>query len=74
VSYASDGSNDRLQAVIDIGIIPRLLELLGHPSANVQVPALRSLGNIVTGDDVQTQIVMDMGIIPALAPLLGNEV
>jgi importin subunit alpha-6/7 len=27
-----------------------------HPSASVLIPALRTVGNIVTGDDLQTQV------------------
>ena len=30
--------------------------LLSHPSPSVLIPALRTVGNIVTGDDVQTQV------------------
>ena len=33
----------------------RLVELLLHTSPLVQTPALRAVGNIVTGDDNQTQ-------------------
>ena len=27
-----------------------------HPSPSVLIPALRTVGNIVTGDDLQTQV------------------
>ena len=30
--------------------------LFRHPSASVLIPALRTVGNIVTGDDMQTQV------------------
>ncbi|TYG58843.1 hypothetical protein ES288_D08G254900v1 [Gossypium darwinii] len=55
LSYLSDGPNDKIQAVIEAGVCPRLVELLGHPSPTVLIPALRTVGNIVTGDDNQTQ-------------------
>lgn len=95
-SYLSDGTNDKIQAVIESGVCPRLIELLwlvtvenvvsgasshvrrkifiicsfcflnykglriclvvSHPSPSVLIPALRTVGNIVTGDDVQTQV------------------
>jgi hypothetical protein len=35
-------------------ITPELL--FRHPSASVLIPALRTVGNIVTGDDMQTQV------------------
>jgi importin subunit alpha-6/7 len=56
LSYLSDGPNDRIQAVIETGCIRRLVELLAHESASVQTPALRAVGNVVTGDDGQTQV------------------
>lgn len=73
ISYLSDGSNDKIQAVIEAGIPRRLVELLMHNSTSVQTPALRSVGNIVTGDDVQTQIIINCGALPALLSLLGSS-
>ena len=31
ISYLTDGSTERIQAVIDAGVVPRLVELLGSP-------------------------------------------
>ena len=43
-----------------------------HSSTSVQTPALRSVGNIVTGDDVQTQVIINCGALPALLSLLSS--
>ena len=59
LSYLSDGQNDKIQAVIEAGVCQRLVELLIHSSPAVQTPALRTVGNIVTGDDLQTQVSED---------------
>lgn len=72
ISYLSDGSNDKIQAVIEAGIPRRLVELLMHASTSVQTPALRSVGNIVTGDDIQTQVIINCGALPALLSLLSS--
>ncbi|KAK9455050.1 armadillo-type protein [Dipodascopsis uninucleata] len=72
ISYLSDGSNDKIQAVIEAGIPRRLVELLLHPNTAVQTPALRSVGNIVTGDDVQTQVIINAGALTALLSLLSS--
>jgi hypothetical protein len=72
ISYLSDGSNDKIQAVIEAGIPRRLVELLMHASTSVQTPALRSVGNIVTGDDIQTQVIINCGALPALLHLLSS--
>ncbi|KAL3750061.1 hypothetical protein ACJRO7_011097 [Eucalyptus globulus] len=73
LSYLSDGTNDKIQAVIEAGVCPRLVELLLHPSPSVLIPALRTVGNIVTGDDLQTQCVIEHQALPCLLNLLtGN--
>ena len=73
LSYLSDGTNDKIQAVIESGVVRRLVELLGHPSPSVQTPALRAVGNIVTGDDLQTQIVINCGVLGSLLRLLNSH-
>ncbi|KAK1354307.1 hypothetical protein POM88_047563 [Heracleum sosnowskyi] len=55
LSYLAHGTNDKIQAVIDSGVCGRLVELLDHPSSSNLFPALRTVGIIVTGDDMQTQ-------------------
>eukprot|EP01097_Dermamoeba_algensis_P003276 TRINITY_DN2309_c0_g1_i1.p1 TRINITY_DN2309_c0_g1~~TRINITY_DN2309_c0_g1_i1.p1 ORF type:complete len:531 (-),score=137.66 TRINITY_DN2309_c0_g1_i1:599-2158(-) len=72
LSYLSDGTNDKIQAVIEAGVCRRLVELLFHSSFSVQTPALRTVGNIVTGDDLQTQIIINVGALPCLAQLLSS--
>lgn len=72
ISYLSDGANDKIQSVIEAAIPRRLVELLMHSSTSVQTPALRSVGNIVTGDDVQTQVIINCGSLPALLSLLSS--
>lgn len=64
ISYLTDGPNEKIQAVIDAGIPRRLVELLSFDSTSVQTPALRSVGNIVTGNDVQTQVMINAGCLP----------
>ncbi|KAL8167796.1 hypothetical protein V2J09_009295 [Rumex salicifolius] len=55
LSYLSDGTNDKIESVIQAGVCPRLVKLLLQQSPSVLIPALRTVGNIVTGDDIQTQ-------------------
>ncbi|KAL3604464.1 hypothetical protein D5086_005323 [Populus alba] len=73
LSYLSDGSNEKIQAVIEAGVCPRLVELLLHPSPTVLIPALRTVGNIVTGDDMQTQCMINHQALPCLLNLLTND-
>lgn len=73
LSYLSDGSNDKIQAVLESGIIPQLVTLLASPEVNVLTPALRAVGNIVTGDDVQTDAIILAGALPHLCKLLHHH-
>jgi hypothetical protein len=72
LSYLSDGPNERIQAVLNAGVAPRLVELLGSSTSSVQTPALRTVGNIVTGDDTQTQFIINLNALPALLWLLDS--
>ncbi|KAM1171503.1 hypothetical protein ACFX2G_022215 [Malus domestica] len=73
LSYLSDGTNDKIQAVIEAGVCVRLVQLLLHPSPSVLIPALRTVGNIVTGDDLQTQCIINNGSLPCLLSLLTHN-
>ena len=42
------------------------------PLLPLQTPALRTLGNIVTGSDQQTQYVLDQNVLPQILPLLTH--
>jgi len=72
LSFLSDGANDRIQLVIDAGVCRRLVELLRHTSSTIQTPALRTVGNIVTGNDDQTQLILHCGALNMLLPLLSS--
>lgn len=70
LSYITDGSNDKIQAVLETGIIPKLVQLLTSQEGTILTPALRTVGNIVTGDDAQTDAVILAGGLTHLAALL----
>jgi importin subunit alpha-1 len=72
LSYLSDGPNERIQAILETGIARRMVELLLHSAFSVQTPALRMVGNIVTGDDVQTQQIINVSVLPCLLALLSS--
>ncbi|CAB4061038.1 KPNA2_7 [Lepeophtheirus salmonis] len=73
LSYVSDGSDDRIQYVVDAGVIPKLLHHMSTGVGSVLTPALRTIGNIVTGSDTQTDTVIAAGGLSALANLLRHE-
>ncbi|KAG0364873.1 hypothetical protein BGZ54_007078 [Gamsiella multidivaricata] len=73
LSYLSMGGNHKIQAVIELGICSRLVELvLRQISSSIQVPVLRTIGNIAGGDQFQTQVIIDCGTLQALHSLLSS--
>lgn len=72
LSYISDGPNHYIQAVIDAEVVPRVVQLLRHESAGVHTPALRSVGNLVTGDDLQTDMVLNNDPFGAVMQLMAS--
>jgi hypothetical protein len=76
LSYLSDDTgpqNQKIQAVIQAGVCRRLVELLMHRNDNVKTPALRTAGNIVTGDDLQTQAMLNCSVLPCLLAMLCDQ-
>lgn len=72
LSYLTDGTDERIQEVVNSGVVPRLVQLMGCGEGPIVNPALRALGNIVTGSDSQTDSVIDAGAIPVFVRLLSN--
>ena len=70
LGYLSEGS---VQALIDANVVRRVVELLEHTDSGVQTAILRIVGNIVTGDDLQTQLVVSIGALQSLHPLLSSD-
>ena len=62
----------KIQEIIESNVCPRLVDLLKHSSLEVVQKALRTIGNIVTGDDAQTQVVVDCNALECLLKLLNS--
>lgn len=77
LSYLSDDTgpqNQKIQAVLDASVAETLVNLLEHVSASVKTPALRTVGNIVTGDDGQTQQILGCkNFLPQVYSLLFDQ-
>ncbi|XP_061201879.1 importin subunit alpha-8 [Neopsephotus bourkii] len=71
-SFLTDGPSERIQMVVDTGILPRLVELMASPELIILTPALRTIGNVVTGTNEQTQAAIDAGVLAVLPHLLQH--
>jgi hypothetical protein len=74
MSYLSDGDEHRINMVIQTGIVPALVKHLDNPFLSILIPILRTLGNIVTGNETQTNLVLGVSnVITKLFKLLNHE-
>merc|ERR1739844_606636 len=73
LSYLTDGTNERIQVVVDAGTVPHLVKMLASSEISIVTPALRALGNVVTGSDNQTNSVIQHGGLPVICSLLSHS-
>jgi hypothetical protein len=74
LSFISDGTSDRISAVLGHGTLPAIMHHLSTGAAkSIETPALRCLGNIVTGDDHQTALAIEHGAITVLCTTLRAQ-
>ena len=93
LSHLCDGPSSHIAEVVTTkdeskapkgGLVPRLVELLLHPSWRVTKPALRTIGNIVCAecsDDVNqvgtatdyTEVILECGAVPRLKELVTHS-
>jgi importin subunit alpha-1 len=76
LSYIADdktSENARIGIVVNGGVCRKLVPLLAHMSRKVRTPALRAIGNILTGDAVQTEAVLKCGVLGHLSKLMVDE-
>ena len=74
LSYISDGDDERkINKILEAGVCAIAVRLLNHQTSSVQTPALRVIGNIVTGDEIQTQLAISSGCLPALKMMLDTN-
>ncbi|KAJ8706400.1 hypothetical protein PYW08_011026 [Mythimna loreyi] len=71
LSYLTDGPNERIEAVqATPRLLTRAVALLSHASPAVRTPALRAVGNMLTGSDEQTDRCLDAGCLEHIIELL----
>jgi len=56
LSYLTDGSNEKIQVIIEAGTLKEILKYLEVDDTTILIPALRVVGNIVSGNDVQVSL------------------
>lgn len=72
LSCLSERGIARVQMLLDLNVVPRLIDLLGSEEYGVQLAALRALGNISTGNDAQAEILLQPDVLSTIVTLLSS--
>jgi len=56
LSYLTDGGNEKIQVIIEAGVLNAILKYLEIDDTTILIPALRVVGNIVSGNDLQVNL------------------
>ena len=69
----SDGDENRIERLLDTGVLPFLIKHLKINVPNIQVPILRTLGNIASCSEEQTQMLLNNNILQEIEQFLTCE-
>lgn len=72
-SRLTDSSSDRIELVVNCGIIPRLVSFVVMGDGGLQESALRTIGNIVTSKEKHVKMIIDSGVLNHFALLLMHQ-
>ena len=75
LAYATDGTDEHIQIALDADVAAPLVNILRQQHSNfesLQAPALRAIGNISSGTDVQMDVILNAGVCQVLKTYLYN--
>jgi importin subunit alpha-1 len=74
LSYMSDNADsERMDLFIEMNMVTTLVPFLTHYTKNVKMAALRTIGNLASGNERVTQAVIDAHVLPVLRALLVSQ-
>lgn len=57
---------DKIQACIDSGVVPSVIEFLDHSYDNLVVASLKTIGNIANGNNQQGAYLISLNVLDKL--------
>ncbi|XP_042150624.1 importin subunit alpha-3 isoform X1 [Ixodes scapularis] len=72
LKYIAYGDDDRIQCIIDSGVVPHLVSLLSHKEVEVLRPALLAVVAISAGRDDQAEVLLECDTLTHFPTLLTH--
>ncbi|KAJ3424997.1 importin subunit alpha-4 [Anaeramoeba flamelloides] len=73
LAFVAKVNQENINAIINNDCVPKLIKLLHHESREVQLPAIRTIGDMITGDEKSTQYILDCGLLKNFDLLLDHK-
>eukprot|EP00744_Colponema_vietnamica_P016891 GILI01023719.1.p1 GENE.GILI01023719.1~~GILI01023719.1.p1 ORF type:complete len:282 (-),score=23.96 GILI01023719.1:225-1070(-) len=73
LSHIADCPSDRVQLVIDSGVVPEVVEGLGSDDTRLQMAAVHIIGKICAGNDEQRQVAVNAGCLFGIKSILDSR-
>ena len=72
LSYISESDDKNVDLILESKFVPEIVEALPVLDGTLVSPALRIIGNILTGNEFQTQKLLDLHILSKFQPFLDH--
>jgi importin subunit alpha-1 len=73
LSYMTEHHKKSIRKILDLNVMSKILTFLDYPMVYIQLPCLRIIGNIVSGNAQQTQSIIDAGVLNYLKKTIFHE-
>lgn len=71
--YSTSSTNEKIQLVIDAGLLPSVCNYCGSQSNKENYVAVKILGNVLSGNENQAQMAIDIGSMDKLAHSISSN-
>jgi importin subunit alpha-1 len=71
-SYLTDCDRTIVGAVVEAGVVKRFVDLMAQDDLTILLPALRTVGNLIAGEEDHTTAVLECGALRHLSKLLTH--
>lgn len=73
INYASQGDSDAVERVISAKFGPVIIENCDSSEFDIRLPAIKALGNILSGNVHQTELMLNLDVLSKISNLLRSD-